>query len=754
MNVRRVLVSVMVSLSVLAVILPVSTTQAVAAFVQVAAATPQSPSASVSATYSQDQSAGNTNVVAVGWNDQTSSISAVTDTAGNTYVLAVATARGQGLSQAIYYSQGIKAGAGNKVTATFSSAANIVDLRIAEYSGLGGGLDGSASGNGTSGTASSGSFTTTNANDLIVGAGMTVGVFTGAGSGFTLRIITSPDADNVEDRSVAATGSYAATAPVSGGWLMQAVAFKLVASGTPTPTNTPAPTSTATNTPSPLPTPTGSATYPLSANGRVLVDANGAPFLVAGDSPQSLIGNITLTQSEAYFADRQAQGFNAVWINLLCASYTYCNSDASTVDGLHPFNTPNDISTPNSAYFAKVDQVLQQAANHGIVVFLDPAETGSFESVLVSNGATKAYNYGVFLGQRYRNQPNIIWQSGNDYNDWANTSKDNIVKAVAQGIKDNDPNHLHTIELGLYHSTSSDNTNWASLLGMNAAYTYYPVYDEVLKAYNAAAMPVYLVEGNYEFENNTGMDPGSTSTLRRQLYWTMTSGGVGQIYGNLYSVRFQANWQTNLDTPGAAQQRVGTTFLRSIPWWTLVPDQSHQMLTGGFGTYNGEGFGEMDTDNYATAAQSADKTLGLIYAPVSTGLVVNLATFSGQVQATWFDPVAGTTTSAGSFANTGSHTFTTPGGHSDGSDWLLLLQVTGSAPTATPVPATPTPVPPTATTVPPTSTPVPPTSTPLPTSTPVIEPTATPTVARCRVQVSIDGGPLQLIAAPDSFCGL
>ena len=54
-------------------------------FVQVNAATPQTASASVSVTYPAAQTAGNLNVVAVGWNDTTSTVSSVTDSRGNTY---------------------------------------------------------------------------------------------------------------------------------------------------------------------------------------------------------------------------------------------------------------------------------------------------------------------------------------------------------------------------------------------------------------------------------------------------------------------------------------------------------------------------------------------------------------------------------------------------------------------------------------------------------------------------------------------
>src|SRR5256712_7947773 len=84
--------------------------------------------------------------------------------------------------------------------------------------------------------------------------------------------------------------------------------------------------------------------YPVRVGptGRYLVDQTGAPFLIAGESPQAMIGNLTDADAELFFANRQAHGFNTVWINLLCASYTGCNADGTTFHGLAPFPTPSD----------------------------------------------------------------------------------------------------------------------------------------------------------------------------------------------------------------------------------------------------------------------------------------------------------------------------------------------------------------------------------------------------------------------------
>jgi hypothetical protein len=201
-----------------------STAQSIS-FVQVAASTPQSPTQVVPVSYPGAQTAGDLNVVVVGWNDTTSTVQSVVDSAGNVYSLAIGPTTGTGVRQSIYYANNIKAGS-NTVTVTFSQPATYPDIRILQYRGVTT-LDkiAGASGNGTS--ANSGAATTTAANELIFGASTIRQTTTGPGTGFTSRIITSPDSDIAEDRIVTSTGAYSATATVSGGdWVMQMVTFK------------------------------------------------------------------------------------------------------------------------------------------------------------------------------------------------------------------------------------------------------------------------------------------------------------------------------------------------------------------------------------------------------------------------------------------------------------------------------------------------------------------------------------------------
>src|SRR5262245_1396962 len=72
--------------------------------------------------------------------------------------------------------------------------------------------------------------------------------------------------------------------------------------------------------------------YPLKAsdNGRYLVDQNGTPTLLVGDSPHSLFVNLSLGEADAYFANRASYGINGLWVEVLCNTYTAGRSDGST----------------------------------------------------------------------------------------------------------------------------------------------------------------------------------------------------------------------------------------------------------------------------------------------------------------------------------------------------------------------------------------------------------------------------------------
>ena len=436
--------------------------------------------------------------------------------------------------------------------------------------------------------------------------------------------------------------------------------------------------------------------YPLkpSANGRYVVDSNNVPFLIIGDAPHSILANLNNSGAVRYLTNRGQRGFNALWIELLCNSYTfgYGNEGQANygrdVNGNNPFTSTlgggfYDLTTPNEAYWSRVDYIVQQAAANGLQCVFTPLDQGGWTQTSLVNGTSRCRLYGQFLGNRYRNYPNIIWNFGNDFQQWRVQQNDAVTLAIADGLRSADPNHLITVQLDYFVSESQDNPNWIPRINTNGVYTYYPTYAETLVAYNKpTVMPVLFLEENYEDEANVG-ELGTPNVLRRQEYWSLTAGALaGHMYGSYWTDRFAGGWQSHLNTQCVRELRYFKAFMTSVAWYNLVPDQTHSLLTAGYGTFSDRG--HVGDNDYAMAAKAADGSLAIIYTPVSHNMTVAMGNFAGPVTARWFDPTNKTfqTVVGSPFPNTGSHNFVTPGNnHGGDGDWILLLQSHAGSPT-------------------------------------------------------------------------
>jgi uncharacterized membrane protein len=251
-------------------------------YVQGNYATPQSPQTTVSVTYSSAQTAGDLNVVVVGWNDSNATVTRVADSKGNTYTRAVGPTVQSGVaSQSIYYAKNIATASArtNTVTVTFSTAAAYPDIRILEYSGAdpSNPIDVTSANSGSGSSCNSGSATTTNPTDLVLGANIVQTMTGSPGSGYTKRLLTQPDGDIAEDQMTTTAGSYSATASMnpSAQWIMQMVAFRTPAgSGGFSMSASP---SSLTITPGTYGTSTITTTTTGSFNSSISLSATGVP---------------------------------------------------------------------------------------------------------------------------------------------------------------------------------------------------------------------------------------------------------------------------------------------------------------------------------------------------------------------------------------------------------------------------------------------------------------------------------------------
>jgi hypothetical protein len=177
---------------------------------------------------------------------------------------------------------------------------------------------------------------------------------------------------------------------------------------------------------------------------RYLIDAQGSPFLIQGDSAWSLIAELTDSQVDQYLDDRQAKGFNTLLVNLI--EHEFSTNAPSNVYGDAPFLTVGDFSTPNNTYFDHAVSVVQKAATRDMLVLLTPAYLGyvggsqGWYQDMSANGTTKLRAYGQYVAGKFAGLSNIIWVHGGDYTP-PNLSLPN---AVAEGILDMLPNSVHT----------------------------------------------------------------------------------------------------------------------------------------------------------------------------------------------------------------------------------------------------------------------------------------------------------------------
>jgi hypothetical protein len=430
----------------------------------------------------------------------------------------------------------------------------------------------------------------------------------------------------------------------------------------------------------------GLPAYPLKASpdNRYLVDANGAPFLIMGDAPHYIIKYISDTAKTTYLVNRGTNGFNAVQIELLVGwgnpndinkGNDYYGNHPFT--GLLPDGTNYDLTTPNEAYWVHVDWLLQTAATNGLLGMLVPLDQGGvtdlgYNQIAKANGSNNCYTYGQFLGNRYKNYTNIIWEMGNDFFLWTNSVYDSVILGLAKGIKSADTNHLMTIQLTQPGDSLVD-TNWNNVVTLNSIYEVSVAFDWTLIAYHRTNyLPVLFLEGRYESDSSP---PITANQLRRQSYWALMAGSIaGYMYGNGYIWPFKTGWQTNLNTVPVQQMKYWRDFMTTRAWYNLVPN-SNQVVTAGYGTYKTDY--ETYSVDYSTVAKTPDGTLAMVYAPTNHTLTVQMTNFVGPVTARWYDPSANTfTTITGSpFANTITTNLATPGSNAAGDgDWVLLLE--------------------------------------------------------------------------------
>lgn len=409
----------------------------------------------------------------------------------------------------------------------------------------------------------------------------------------------------------------------------------------------------------------------VSENRRYLVDQDGEPYLVHGDTAWSIITALTKEEAGRYFANRAAKGFNAMIVNLIEHKF----NGPLTRTGQHPFKDPLDLSTPNDLYFEHAEWIVEQAAANGMLVVLSPMylgykhpadDDGWYQEARLS-GPGKCFLYGRYIGQRFSRFNNIIWDIGGDRNP---DGVEDEVNSLVMGIKETDRHslftaHPHPEEVTPLKYGGMSKGGW---LDLNTTYTYSIVHRRLLADYyRKPTMPFVLIESTYEGEHNA-----SAVQIRRQAYWAILNGACGQFLGNNPIWLFNPGWEEAMDLEGSKDMVHVATFFRSRPWYQLVPDprRASDGVTATRSHIVIEGMGELNGLDTLAAARTADGQTLMVYLPSERTVKVDLSQMSGnRVTAWWFNPRNGASQPAGEHPTTAPASFIPPGP----GDWGLVI---------------------------------------------------------------------------------
>lgn len=423
----------------------------------------------------------------------------------------------------------------------------------------------------------------------------------------------------------------------------------------------------------------------VSSNQRFLMYADGTPFFYLADTAWELFHRLTREEAALYFANRQRKRFTVIQAVAL-----------AEFDGL---NTPNaygerplidnDPTRPNEAYFAYVDELIRMAEAHELMIGLLPT-WGDKVTPMWGAGPQvfspeAARIYGRFLGERYRDQTNLIWILGGDRpavhegNDWRP-----VWRALAAGIDEG----TGGTALMTYHPNGGVSTSawlhdepWLDFNMMQSGHgggRDVPVWDKITHDYNLHPVkPTLDGEPNYEDHPVSpwpSWDPANgyfrDHDVRKQLYRSVFAGGCGVTYGHHSIWQFAGgrygrinyadrDWQEALDRPGASQVQYLRALIESRPFFSRIPDQSILVSEQGQGM------------RHIRATRDLAGSYALIYLPLPLPVTVRLDMLSGdEVRAWWYDPCSGQAEEIGLFARTSTPTLTPPGYRPD---WVLVL---------------------------------------------------------------------------------
>ena len=433
----------------------------------------------------------------------------------------------------------------------------------------------------------------------------------------------------------------------------------------------------------------------LTVKGQYLVHENGRPFFWLGNTSWLLPERLNRDEVE-YFLTREAEeGYNVEQIQVLNAIPTFNIYGAMGT----PTPAPSQGEGSGYTYWDHLDYIVDFAASQGVYIAMDCI----WGSQIAKLTPEKAETYGRFLGERYKDRPNIIWMIGGDImGDKGMESWD----ALARAIKAVDKVHLMTfhprgrttsawwyndrewLDFNMFQSghrrygqrngdgdyTIRDNTeedNWRyvamslgdpqeQIAGREARGPKKPVLD---------GEPSYedIPQGLHDFSAPRWQD----CDVRRYAYWSVFAGSCGHTYGHNSIMQFmrpgllgsfgaEKPWWEAMKDPGYRQMKHLKRLMTAVPFTEGQNDQS--VIVGENGT------------RYDRIIATRGRDYLFVYNYSGRPMTIDLTKISGKKKDAWLmNPADGTMQYLGEYGNETAADFTFDGAYLRGSDRVLVV---------------------------------------------------------------------------------
>lgn len=382
---------------------------------------------------------------------------------------------------------------------------------------------------------------------------------------------------------------------------------------------------------------------------RYLCWEDGRPFYYLGDTAWEMFHRLNREEIRYYLDIRASQEFSVIQIAALAE---FDGLGEPNAYGRLPFKVKEgvpDLSCPDDegySYWKHVDWAVKEMGEKNLIAGILPTWGDKFNKKWGVGPEVftpeNAFQYGVWLGQRYQSVWNIIWILGGD-RPLESKRHEEIVDAMARGIKSTGDCHLMT-----YHpcgeTSSVDFVSGKDYIDFHMIQSGHGLgglesYRLLGRTRDTEKKPFLNGEPRYEdhpacfkVENEYYWN---AEDVRQNAYWDMMEGTCGHTYGNhcIWSFNrkktdyFPYTWEEALFHEGAEQIKYIKKLRLSRDYFSFrtAPELITQELLPPAYQCSGKG------DGYA-----------YIYTPYGLSIEANLNSLEWKgVKLSWYNPRTG-----------------------------------------------------------------------------------------------------------------